>query len=82
MSAAPGPRFSAFSRLLHWLMAILLLTMLFIGVGMSASVSHRYNLLVSIHKPLGFAILVLVSIRIVNRLISSPPPLPATLPRF
>jgi cytochrome b561 len=66
-------RFSLSSRLLHWLMAALILVMLFIGVGMAASVSHRYSVLVSIHKPLGIAILVLVVIRFVNRLMNASP---------
>ncbi|WP_420997289.1 cytochrome b [Cupriavidus sp. 30B13] len=79
MSAATHG-FSVPSRLLHWLMALLILAMLFIGVGMVATVSSRYELLVSIHKPLGVAILVLAAIRLVNRMINPPPPLPATLP--
>ena len=72
-------QFPAFSRLLHWLMAVMVLAMLFIGVGMAASVSERYHLLVSIHEPLGIAILVLVVIRFINRLLNPPPPLPAHL---
>ena len=48
-------RFAAASRLLHWLMAPMIITMLFIGIGMAASVSRRYDLMVSIHRPLGFA---------------------------
>jgi cytochrome b561 len=73
-------QFTAFSRLLHWVMAAMVLAMLFIGVGMVSSVSERYHLLVSIHRPLGIAILILVVIRIVNRLFSPAPPLPASLP--
>ena len=72
--------FPAASRLLHWLMAPMILTMLFIGVGMAASVSARYELLVSIHQPLGIAILVLFMIRIVNRFVNPPPALPDTVP--
>jgi cytochrome b561 len=75
-----SPRFSLPSRLMHWLMAVLIVAMLFIGVGMAASVSQRYSLLVSIHKPLGMVILVLVAIRFANRLFNNPPPLPANLP--
>jgi cytochrome b561 len=75
-------RFPAISRFLHWLMAIMVLSMLFIGIGMVATESTRYRVLVSIHKPLGIAILVLVIIRIVNRLLNPPPPLPASLPRW
>jgi cytochrome b561 len=75
-----GARFSMPSRLLHWAMAAMILAMLFIGVGMAASVSERYRFLVAIHRPLGIAILVLVVIRVVNRLINPPPALPETLP--
>jgi len=72
-------RFAAASRLLHWLMAPMIIAMLFIGVGMAASVSRRYDLLVSIHRPLGIAILVLCVARIVNRFINPPPDLPDTV---
>jgi cytochrome b561 len=75
-------RFPAISRFLHWLMAIMVLSMLFIGIGMVATESNRYHVLVSIHKPLGIAILVLVIIRFVNRRLNPPPPLPASLPRW
>jgi cytochrome b561 len=72
-------RFSALSRLLHWLMAAMVLAMLLIGIGMAATVSERYRVLVSIHRPLGIAILILVVVRFVNRLANAPPPLPATM---
>ena len=72
--------FPAMSRLLHWLMALMIVAMLFIGVGMAASLSPRYELLVSIHRPLGIAIFVLCVIRIVNRFINPPPELPETVP--
>jgi cytochrome b561 len=73
-------RFPAVSRLLHWLMAAMIVAMLFIGVSMAASVSARYELLVSIHRPLGIAIFVLCVIRFVNRFINPPPELPDTVP--
>ena len=76
----PQARFPAASRLLHWMMAPMVVAMLFIGVGMAASVSARYDLLVSIHRPLGIAILVLCVLRMVNRFINPPPELPDTLP--
>ena len=75
-------RFPLFSRWLHWLMAVMVLSMLFLGIGMAASVSDRYRLLVAIHRPLGLAVLVLVAVRLVNRLLHPPPPLPETLPRW
>lgn len=78
--SALHPTFTPGSRTLHWAMAVMILCMLFIGVGMAATVSGRYPVLVSIHKPLGIAILVLAVIRFLNRLLNPPPPLPAGLP--
>ena len=74
-------RFPFVSRVLHWLMALLVLAMLFIGIAMVASVSD-YAKLVAVHKPLGAAILVLVAIRLINRLINPPPPLPDWMPAW
>ena len=71
-------QFTAFSRLLHWTMAAMVLTMLCIGVAMVASLAN-YHVLVSIHRPLGIAILILVVVRFVNRLLNPPPPFPATM---
>ena len=75
-----NPRFAGSSRVLHWLMAVMIIAMLFIGVAMVSTVSHWYSTLVSIHKPLGIAILILVIGRFVNRLVNPAPPLPADLP--
>jgi cytochrome b561 len=58
MSTQPS-QFPVFSRLLHWTMAAMVLTMLCIGVSMVVSLAN-YHVLVSIHRPLGIAILILV----------------------
>ena len=73
-------RFTPLQRLLHWLMAACILAMLFIGVGMVSTVTPKYLTLVSIHKPLGIAILALALIRLALRLRYGAPPLPADLP--
>jgi cytochrome b561 len=73
-------RFTVPQRLLHWLMAICILSMLFIGVGMVSTVTSKYLTLVQIHKPLGIAILVLALIRLTLRIIYGAPALPADLP--
>jgi cytochrome b561 len=73
-------QFAAFSRLLHWTMAAMILTMLCIGVAMVTSLAY-YHELVSIHRPLGIAILILVVVRFVNRQMTSLPPFPATMSR-
>ena len=83
MSMNNGPhRFTSLQRLLHWSMAGAVLAMLFIGVGMVSTVSPRYWTLVSIHRPLGIVILVLVIFRLAVRLRQGAPPLPADLPRW
>lgn len=71
--------FNLTARILHWTMALMILAMLFVGIGMVASVSLRPTL-VSLHRPLGIAILLLVIVRLWNRLRHHPPPLPADLP--
>jgi cytochrome b561 len=73
-------RFTALQRLLHWLMAICILSMLFIGVGMVSTITPKYLTLVQIHKPLGIAILLLALIRLALRLTYGSPALPADLP--
>ena len=73
-------RFTPVQGLLHWVMALCILAMLFIGVGMVSTVAPKYLTLVSIHKPLGMAILVLALIRLVVRLRYGAPPLPPDLP--
>jgi cytochrome b561 len=61
-------------------MAAMILTMLCIGVAMVASLAN-YHVLVSIHRPLGIAILILVVVRFVNRQLTSRPPFPPTMSR-
>lgn len=75
-------KFNLLARLLHWLMAAGIIAMLFIGVGMVASVSERHQWLLQIHKPLGIALLVLVCLRLATRLYKGAPALPADLPVY
>lgn len=75
-------RFPLSSRILHWAMALLILAMLFIGIGMVSTTSGRYHDLLSIHRTVGILILVLVVIRLANRLTKGTPALPADLPQW
>src|ERR1700750_2588125 len=75
-----GGRFTVLQRLLHCLMAGCILPILFTGVGRVSTVMPTYLTLVSIHKPLGIAILVLALVRLVVRLRYGAPSLPADLP--
>jgi len=72
--------FHPLSRLLHWLMAVLIVAMLFIGVSMVSDLSLRHPVLISLHKATGLALLVLVVLRIGLRLALPHPPLPRDLP--
>jgi len=80
--SADRKHFSPSARFLHWLMAPLVIAMLFIGVGMVATLSSWHQTLLAIHKPLGIAILVLVSVRFIVRLTHRTPPLPDDMPRW
>src|ERR1700722_7185886 len=73
-------RFTPLQRLLHWLIAVCILAILFIGVGMVSTVTPKFLPLVTIHKSLGIAILVLALIRLGVRLRYGAPALPAELP--
>ncbi|WP_331351243.1 cytochrome b [Cellvibrio sp. UBA7671] len=80
VESCPDPRhFNFTARVLHWSMALMILAMLFVGIGMVSSLSLR-PALISLHQPLGIAILLLVIVRLINRLRHRPPPLPADLP--
>jgi cytochrome b561 len=71
-------RFALPSRILHWLMAPMVIVQLLIGVTMIASLSY-YPLLLAIHRPLGVLILVFAAVRLVNRLTHRLPPFLATM---
>jgi cytochrome b561 len=75
-----GDRFTPLQRLLHWVMAVCILLMLFIGVGFASTITPIYVPLVATHKTLGIAILVLALIRLAVRFRYGAPPLPADLP--
>jgi cytochrome b561 len=76
--ASEQRQFTALMRFFHWLTAAMVLTMLGVGVAMVASLAD-YHRLVSLHRPLGILILIVVVIRFVNRRYSTLPPFPATM---
>jgi cytochrome b561 len=78
---APEARFSPLARLLHWSMALMILAMLFIGIGMVSTATERYRYLLAAHRPLGILILVLAVVRLAHRLLNPAPALPASLPQ-
>jgi cytochrome b561 len=72
------PRFTLFSRLLHWSMAAMVIGQFFLGVTMIAALSY-YPLLLAIHRVLGIAILVFAVVRLGNRLTHRPPAFTKTM---
>ncbi|MGC1301647.1 MAG: cytochrome b [Caulobacteraceae bacterium] len=73
-------RFNVTQRVLHWLMAILILAMFFVGVGMVSTITSKYVPLLETHKTLGIGILILALIRLAVRLRYGAPALPMDLP--
>ena len=63
-------------------MAVLIIAMLFVGVGMVSTVSRLHNTLLALHRPLGIALLALVIVRIAVRLVCGAPSLPADMPAW
>jgi len=70
------------SRIIHWLMAILIIGELCLGIFMDEflpdEASYRYTIY-DIHKSIGVSIFLLLVLRIVIRLIAKTPQLPATM---
>ncbi len=77
-------KYHILSRILHWLMAFLVITALVLGIymtGLAKDVSYRYDLY-DLHKSIGVLVLILVVIRLIFRVVKSVPPLPETMPAF
>lgn len=75
-------RYGNAARLLHWLMAVLVLITLPVGVLMTQSAIDRdlQNALFIYHKNVGVCLLVMVMLRLVVRWRHPPPAVPGSLP--
>jgi cytochrome b561 len=78
MSTTNPTQFAFLSRILHWLMAVLLVAMLFIGVSMVAHMGD-YHWLLALHRPLGILILILAALRLITRFVTKAPELPSSM---
>jgi len=76
------PRYAPVTRLLHWIVAVMVIATFPIGVIMLTEGLARptQDFLFILHKNGGVIILFLVLVRLVWRVISPAPPMPATLP--
>lgn len=75
-------KYALSSRILHWIMALLIIALLALGVYMTnfldKSASNRFEIY-SLHKSLGVVALALIIIRIFNRAITKAPALPKNM---
>ena len=82
MPAIPARRYNAVAMTLHWLIAALILT----NIGLAWYFNTLTGLPkippVQLHKSFGITILLLSLARLAWRIISPPPPLPASLSRW
>ncbi len=79
-AASTPAQFTVVSRILHWLTAILVFSGLLIGFFMVNSVAD-YETLLMIHKSIGATVLVVMVIRVINRIRHHPPALPDSVGR-
>lgn len=82
MTGAPAHgRYSLSVRIMHWLVAALVFTMLIVGFALANALAD-YTALLMLHKTLGALIFVVMIVRVVNRLREHAPTLPATVGRW
>jgi cytochrome b561 len=79
--ASAPQKFTAASRMFHWLTAILIFAMLLIGFTM-VNWTAGYATLRVIHISIGVLVLVVVILRIINRFRHHPPAWPPTIGRI
>ncbi|WP_213954913.1 MULTISPECIES: cytochrome b [unclassified Variovorax] len=79
----PVSRYAASSRWLHWLAVLLLLVIIPVGIwiGFFEPADEAFKMrLYNVHESLGVLMFLLVLVRIVNRRLNPPPPLPVDMP--
>ena len=78
-------KYALSSRIIHWISAILVLTILGIGIYMTDFLpkdSPNHLKIYELHKSLGVIALMLIIIRVINRFFKKAPALPATMPKI
>ena len=69
-------QYGTVSFALHWIMAIMIITLLFVGFNMEDAPKHLKPVIYGGHKATGVLVLILACCRIIWRFISPPPALP------
>lgn len=83
MSVAPESyqqEYSGFAKSLHWIIALLVLTAIPVGIVMGEIENAPFNLF-NFHKSLGVAVLLLMTVRLIYRVVHGVPPEPG-IPAF
>lgn len=74
--------YSKTSQLLHWSMALIIISMLFLGLSMVQSLATWQIEAVQLHKSFGVLALFLVILRLINKVISKSPALPSEVSKW
>lgn len=78
-------KYSLSSRIIHWLMALIILTLLAVGIYMTEFLSKESAnrmVIYDMHKSFGVMALILIFLRIINRFVKKTPALPNTMPKY
>ncbi len=77
-------KYHKISKIFHWLMAILVFGQVFGGIYMVHFMSQSSNRfeIYNLHKSFGAILLILIFLRVFNRLINKPPKLPNTISKI
>jgi cytochrome b561 len=75
-------RFGWVAKILHWLIAVIIIGLLTVGIIMTDMPAPQKFELYGLHKATGIVVLALVILRILWRAINVQPRLPADLPRW
>lgn len=75
----PSDTYSRPARIMHWAMALLLLSLILAGLAMVQSLQSWHLPLITLHKSFGILALILAVIRVAIRLTHKPPALPDSL---
>lgn len=79
--APSAPVYGLTARVLHWLTAVLVLTMIPAGIVMvNIGSGPLQDFLFNLHRSFGVLLVPVILLRLANRLIDPPPPLPADIP--
>ncbi|MEL6875152.1 MAG: cytochrome b [Pseudomonadota bacterium] len=79
MTAAGSTHYTGVAKTLHWLIALIIITMLIFGQGFESSEGDDLAFSLTGHSSLGLTVIGLIILRILWRIGHAPPPLPETV---